>query len=87
MAMNIKLRYFASVRETLDISHENATLPDGVTSVAAIRAHLAARGGIWAEALGTDRPLRMACNQAMCSPDQQVQAGDEVAFFPPVTGG
>jgi len=87
MAMNIKLRYFASVRETLDISHEKATIPDGVTTVGAIRAHLAARGGIWDEALGGSKPLRMAYNQAMCGPEQVVEAGAEVAFFPPVTGG
>jgi molybdopterin synthase sulfur carrier subunit len=85
--MNIKLRYFASVRETLDISHEMATIPDGVTTVAAIRAHLAARGGKWTEALGSDKPLRMAYNQVMCEPNQVVEPGAEVAFFPPVTGG
>lgn len=85
--MNIKLRYFASVRETLDISHEMATIPDGVVTVGAIRAHLAARGGKWTEALGTDKPLRTAYNHAMCSADQVVEAGAELAFFPPVTGG
>lgn len=85
--MNIKLRYFASVRETLDISHEMATIPDGVVTIGAIRAHLAARGGKWEEALGAGKTLRMAYNQAMCGPDQVVEAGAEVAFFPPVTGG
>ena len=85
--MNIKLRYFASVRETLDISHEMATIPDGVVTIGAIRAHLAARGGKWEEALGAAKTLRMACNQAMCGPEQVVEAGAEVAFFPPVTGG
>ncbi|HEU5435873.1 MAG TPA: molybdopterin converting factor subunit 1 [Telluria sp.] len=85
--MNIKLRYFASVRETLDISHEKATIPEGITTVGGIRAHLAARGGIWEEALGGSKPLRMAYNQVMCEPGQVVEPGAEVAFFPPVTGG
>ncbi len=85
--MNIKLRYFASVRETLNISHELATIPPGVTTIGAIRAHLAARGGIWTEALGGAKPLRMARNQVMCDASELVEAGDEVAFFPPVTGG
>jgi molybdopterin synthase sulfur carrier subunit len=85
--MNIKLRYFASVRETLDISHEMATIPDGIVTAGAIRAHLASRGGIWAEALGAEKNLRTACNQAMCGPEQVVEAGAELAFFPPVTGG
>ena len=87
MSINIKLRYFASVRETLDISHENATIPDGVTTVGAVRTLLAARGGAWAEALGEGRALRMAYNQQMCPATTPLQDGCEVAFFPPVTGG
>ena len=85
--MNIKLRYFASVRETLGISHELATLPPGVITLGAIRAHLAARGGMWHDALGGEKVLRMARNQVMVDADEVVEAGDEVAFFPPVTGG
>ena len=85
--MNIKLRFFASVRETLDVSQEAATMPAGVTTVGAVRAHLAARGGAWAEALAPERSLRMAYNQVMCGPETELTEGCEVAFFPPVTGG
>ena len=85
--MKISLRFFASVREALGTSEEAVTLPEGVTTVGAVRAHLIARGGVWAEALSPSRPLRMAFNHVMCGPDTPIAEDGEVAFFPPVTGG
>lgn len=85
--MHINLRFFASVREALGVSIEALTLPDGVTTVGAVRALLVTRGGAWAEVLGDGRALRMALNQVMCAPEALLHAGCEVAFFPPVTGG
>ena len=85
--MNINLRFFASVRETLGSSQETATLPPGITTVGALRAQLAQRGGKWAEALAPERALRTAYNQVMCGADTALTDGCEVAFFPPVTGG
>ena len=85
--MNIQLRFFASVREALGVSHEAVTLPSEVTTVGAVRALLVARGGAWAEVLGEGRALRMAYNQVMCAPGTPLQENAEVAFFPPVTGG
>lgn len=88
--MKISLRFFASVRETLGMSSETVDVPEsasGAITVADVRALLVARGGPWAKALGEGRALRMACNQVMCAPEAPVKAGDEVAFFPPVTGG
>ena len=84
--MQINLKYFASVREALG-SGEAVTLPEGVATVGAVRAWLVARGEPWAGALAEGRALRMACNQRMCDGGAPVAAGDEVAFFPPVTGG
>ena len=85
--MEINLRFFASVREALGTAEETVMLPTGVTTVGAVREHLMARGGAWQEALGADRPLRTAFNHVMCPADTPVEAGGEVAFFPPVTGG
>lgn len=85
--MKITLRFFASVREQLGTSQEEITLPAGVDTVGAVRAHLQQRGGVWAEALGADRSLRMAFNHVMCAPGTVIEGGGEVAFFPPVTGG
>jgi molybdopterin synthase sulfur carrier subunit len=85
--MEINLKYFASVRESVGKSGERVELPEGVSTVGAVREWLIARGAPWAEALSEGRALRMACNQHMCSPETPVSAGAEVAFFPPVTGG
>ena len=89
--MNITLRFFASVRETLGTSQEALALPPGMATVGEVRQFLVARGGAWAQALGEGqgqgRSLRMACNQVMCSADTALTEGGEVAFFPPVTGG
>ncbi|MES2017461.1 MAG: molybdopterin converting factor subunit 1 [Pseudomonadota bacterium] len=85
--MKLTLRFFASVREQLGTSQENLDLPEGVTSVGALRQLLRERGGAWTGALAPERPLRMAYNQTMCGPDTVLEEGGEVAFFPPVTGG
>lgn len=85
--MNIQLRYFASVRETVGMSQECVTLPAHVQTVEDVRIHLRERGGVWAEALAEGRALRMACNQEMTEGSTQIADGCEIAFFPPVTGG
>ena len=85
--MKIALKFFASVREELGTAQENLDLPEGVDSVGAVRQLLLQRGGVWASALAPERPLRMAFNHTMCTPETVLQEGGEVAFFPPVTGG
>jgi molybdopterin synthase sulfur carrier subunit len=85
--MKVKVLYFASVREKLGKEAEALELPEGVATVAGLRAHLRARGGAWADALAETRLLRTAVNQDMVPPAASIKAGDEIAFFPPVTGG
>ena len=85
--MQIQLRFFASIRETLGTSQESVNLPDDVQTVGEVRAFLRARGGAWAEALAEGRALRMAYNQQMTDAGTRITEGCEVAFFPPVTGG
>ncbi len=83
----VKLRFFARLREDLGTGSEDLALPDGVATVAALRAHLAGRGGAWAEALAGSKALRVAVNHELAEPATPIGPGDEVAFFPPVTGG
>ncbi|HEU4852513.1 MAG TPA: molybdopterin converting factor subunit 1 [Telluria sp.] len=85
--MSITLKFFASVREKLGVGEERLELPADVATVGALRAMLVRRGGVWEEALGGERALRMACNQVMCNESTPLASGAEVAFFPPVTGG
>ena len=85
--MKITLRFFASVREQLGTSQEHLTLPDSAATLDDVRALLVQRGGVWANALGAEKSLRMALNHVMCRSDAALEDGCEVAFFPPVTGG
>jgi molybdopterin synthase sulfur carrier subunit len=83
----IRIRYFASLRERLGTGAEDIESSGRPTTVAAITARLRGRGGVWSEALGEDVTILAAVNQEMAQPDTRVADGDEVAFFPPVTGG
>ena len=66
----------------------SGSLCSPVTStVAGLRTLLMARGGAWQTALAQGRALRVAVNQEMAQPATPVKPGDEIAFFPPVTGG
>ena len=85
--MKVRVLYFASVREKLGRDAEELELPADVSTIAGLRTHLRARGGAWAEALAESRLLRTAVNQDMAQPAAAIKPGDEVAFFPPVTGG
>ena len=83
----VKILYFAGLREATGTGSEMLALPDDVCNIAALRALLRARGGAWSEALAETRHVRAAVNQDMATDDTAVTDGDEVAFFPPVTGG
>ncbi|AMO99957.1 molybdopterin converting factor, subunit 1 [Collimonas arenae] len=85
--MKIQLRFFASIREALNLSQETLEVPAAVATVGDVRAYLRARGGVWAEVLADGRALRMAFNQELASADTVLADNGEVAFFPPVTGG
>lgn len=85
--MKVKVLYFASLREKIGTHAEEIELPAGVATVAALRNHLRARGGNYEIAFSEKALLRSAVNQDMVQPAAAVKAGDEVAFFPPVTGG
>ena len=84
--METKVLFFAGLREALGTGTESLTLPADVATVGALRDRLAARGEPWS-ALATTKNLRSAVNQQMVGPEAPIKAGDEVAFFPPVTGG
>lgn len=79
----IRVQYFARYREALGLEGEQ--LSAEFSSLEQLRQHLLARGGVWA--VLAEQNLMCARNQELCSLDEPLQAGDEVAFFPTVTGG
>ncbi len=79
--------YFARLREALGKPSEQLALPADVRDLAGLRRLLMGRGGAWSDELADSKPVRAAVNQDMAHGDTPVRDGDEVAFFPPVTGG
>jgi molybdopterin synthase sulfur carrier subunit len=84
--MTVKLLFFAGCVRRWATGAETLDLPDGVATVGDLRDLLAARGEPW-PAWRATKNLRVAVNQQMVGFDAAIKAGDEVAFFPPVTGG
>jgi sulfur-carrier protein len=83
----VKLVYFAWVRQKVGRGEETVELQRDVATVGALAAWLKARGGGYAEAFGDFKRVRAAVNQEHVDFAAPINAGDEVAFFPPVTGG
>lgn len=86
--MQIQILYFARFREKLGRDSEAFELPaDRDTSVQAVLDVLSARGGIWQELFDCEKGVLAAINQEMVSRETLVYDEDELALFPPVTGG
>jgi molybdopterin synthase sulfur carrier subunit len=82
----IQLRYFASLRESLGTGDEQIELPHGVHDLPGLTRFLQERNATWASALADSR-LYVAINQEIVESDAAIRDGDEIAWFPPVTGG
>lgn len=88
ITMQIHVRYFASVREKLGNGETvSPSGPGAPRTVGQLQDWLSSRSPAHAAALSEERGLRTALNQTLCMADEPVSDGDEVAFFPPVTGG
>ena len=85
--MNIKVLYFARIKDAVNYSTEDLVLPDNIKTVTALKNHLALRGEVWANLFNGKQIIRAAINHELVADLTTIKAGDEVAFFPPVTGG
>ena len=83
----MKLLYFAWLRARIGCAEEEIELPAEIRDVKTLLEWLGARGGGYAEALRDLRIVRVAVNQDYVGPEHPLREGDEVALFPPVTGG
>jgi molybdopterin synthase sulfur carrier subunit len=82
--MSVRVLYFAGLREAFGCAGEAVELPANVATVGALRDLLVGQGR---DKLASAKNLRCAVNQEMAGPEVTIKDGDEVAFFPPVTGG
>jgi molybdopterin synthase sulfur carrier subunit len=85
--VKVKVLFFAALRENVGVASEEVDLPGETSTVAALRAHLAGRGGAWTSALAEKSCCALQSTRTWFPPATAIRAGDEVAFFPPVTGG
>lgn len=85
--MTLEVLYFAWVRERMGRGAETLTVPAGVDTVGALAAWLKARDPAGERAFGEPDLVRAAVNQDFATAGTTIRDGDEVAFFPPVTGG
>ena len=83
----VTLLYFASLRERLGCSREQVALPVGTATVSLLVETLRNRDPRWSDAFAPGQRWRVAVNQQMADLATPVKPGDEIAFFPPVTGG
>ncbi len=83
----VRVLYFAWLRERAGQAEEHLELPAGVADVRSLAAWLQARDAAGAAVFSDLAVIRAAVNQAFAAPDTPITDGDEVAFFPPVTGG
>lgn len=83
----IQIRYFASLRDRLQQSEEQMELPSDISQIQALMQHLSQRGGVWHQVFSEDPSILCALNQEMAKLDTPIGDGDEIGFFPPVTGG
>ena len=83
----VKILYFAALRESLGTTSEHVPLPAPGATVSALLDHLRDRDARWSEAFAPGKRFRVAVNQDMADLSTPLKPGDEVAFFPPVTGG
>ena len=85
--MKVKLFYFAKVREAVGVDREELDLANNIKTVSDLIEALKGRGGHWQDIFSMSSSFRMAVNQEMVEASHTITANDEVAFFPPITGG
>ncbi len=83
----MKVLYFASVRETIGIPEEEIELLDGMSTVRELMTWLKQKDGTYERAFAEDALVRVAVNQEYVTLQHPISKDDEIAFFPPVTGG
>lgn len=83
----LRIHYFASVREAVGREREQIEMPEDVATVADLVRHLRTVDAVFERMLGEQEQVLVAVNQAVAGDDGAIADGDEIAFFPPMSGG
>lgn len=83
----MKILYFAWLRSKVGIAEETLELPEDITTLYQLIAHLKNRGGGYEEIFSDMQVVRIAIDQDYVTDDMPITGASEIAFFPPVTGG
>lgn len=83
----IEIKYFARLSESLGMRSEQLEIDEQIQTASDVIDRLITRGGNWADEFSGDNKILIAINQEMREPGASINDGDELAFFPPVTGG
>jgi sulfur-carrier protein len=85
--MKIKVLYFARIKEAVNYSSESLDLPQEIFNITLLKNWLSLRGDVWSNLFNGKQVVRAAINHELVDDMASFAEGDEVAFFPPVTGG
>lgn len=83
----VEIKYFARLSESLGVRSEQIELDRQIKTAADLINQLISRGDNWAEQFNAENKILVAINKEMAEADTNICDGDEIAFFPPVTGG
>jgi sulfur-carrier protein len=85
--MKLKLVYFAWMRDKIGMAEESVDVPADIENISGLVTWLCARSNVYADAFADMNTVRCAINLDYVTADAELNDGDEVGFFPPVTGG
>jgi len=84
---SVSLLYFASFRERLKLENEMIEIDESIKNIADLKQLLASRKNAWEDVFSADKNVLVSINQNMAKTHSPITHNDEIAFFPPVTGG
>ena len=85
--MKVKILYFAKIRELVSLDNEIIDLPSNVITFDELKNYFTLRGAPWSEIFLPENGTRCALNKNLMNSNFIIEAGSEIAFFPPITGG